>query len=94
MIEKYALGIHLWKMSELISIHFRLKDPVCNCLCSDITGATYSAKISTTMRTSFLGIIVWMPHLRVHILEENWKVEDVSDEELRKRCNDILRRLE
>jgi len=31
---------------------------------------------------------------RVHILEENWKVEDVSEEELRKRCNDILRRLE
>ena len=35
-----------------------------------------------------------MSHLRVHILEENWKVEDVAEEELRKRCNDILRRLE
>ena len=31
---------------------------------------------------------------RVHILEENWNVEDVSEEELRKRCNDILKRLE
>ena len=30
---------------------------------------------------------------RVHILEENWKVEDVAEEELRKRCNDILSRL-
>lgn len=31
---------------------------------------------------------------RIHILEERWNFPDVSEEELRKRCNDVLRKLQ
>jgi hypothetical protein len=31
---------------------------------------------------------------RVHILEDRWKIPDVSEAELKKRSNEVLRRLQ